>query len=227
MADGQRILSGKAKRDGKSRRPRDVIRARKALMASGPDQNGVALGGRRSWWSSNGIGGLASFGKTSWAGHRELICHILAGTLAMGTIAPASYLLFDRGPIVTISNPQINPNPTVMGEEMVVSYDAIEHRNCEGIVERVIIDSTNRISYFAPEPTIYHESIDNKTRQFRARPMVVPTGLHLEPGKTEGEATYRAYVKRWCNFMQKNFWPIAEPPRDIKFKFISKRAVAR
>lgn len=126
---------------------------------------------------------------------------MLAGAIGV-TITMFGLLLLDRRPVLTLGASVIVPNPVHRGQMAAVVWSAVEHRNCDGEVRRVITDSSGVRHEFRAEPTVYHDAMDAGTRSF-SRSFRIPTGAAIGP------ATYHSILIRWCNPVQQ-LWPMVE-----------------
>lgn len=141
---------------------------------------------------------------------REVICQWVAISIGMILVFPVLWMLGDRRPVVEVIDPKIMPDPVVPGAPMTLTWKVIEHRSCEGSVQRSIVDSTGRKFTFQQDATVYHSAAEPRQLEFY-RELVAPLGL-----TPNSVATYHAAVERWCNPLQHWIWPMRE---ELKIQF--------
>lgn len=143
---------------------------------------------------------------------RTIMCQIIAAVVGL-IIAWHAVMLFDRSAVVELdsSASYITPNPANMGGAIAITWKAKSYRNCGGEVIPRIIDSTGRIFEYAKTPTVYNVLM-------RADPAKFTKLLTLPTIMTPGPARYEAVVIRWCNWVQKEFWPMVDKPFPILFE---------
>lgn len=149
-------------------------------------------------------------------GGRRVACHIAAAAFAIAVISPVAIMLLDRRTVLEITDAKIEPSPVEVGGTAVITWTAIEWRNCEGTFRRVIVDSENVEHQFGAEWTVYHDAMQVTPRQFR-KTFTIPTAAHAGP------ATYFTYIVRWCNVIQKYVWPMRETSPRIAFEITKGR----
>ncbi len=111
---------------------------------------------------------------------------------------------------VLIENPRVEPNQVEAGANATLHFTARGFDlACKGVVDRSIIDSKGVIYRLKETATSNIKPIEHGGFEF-SRTFPVPVGM------ASGPATYRAIVTRWCNPIQKFFWPIVEET-DVKF----------
>lgn len=123
---------------------------------------------------------------------------------------PASFMLFDRRAPVEHVSAEIIPPAVYAGDAVRLRWKIVEHRNCDGVSHRRIIDSTGKITEFETHPTVYHAATSPSPLTFEVI-MNVPIGI------APGPARYDPGVFRWCNILQKTFWPIEDAPHPVPF----------
>lgn len=143
---------------------------------------------------------------------RDTVCDALAIIFGALIIFPSIYMLFSRKPVVEYYDVHIIPPEVATGDIASVAWRARELRpNCGGRVYRRFVDSTGRLVEFAPIPTFIHDHAPGTLVDF-LNSFEIPRGL------APGEAYYEPVVERWCNPLQKLFWPMVDKP--IKAGFI-------
>lgn len=104
---------------------------------------------------------------------------------------------------------EIVPYYVHSGETVTIDWPIIEYRLCQGEYSRRIRESTGKIHFFDRLPTSYSDTL-SKDRKWFSRQMTLPR-------MTPGQALYWTSGLRWCNFMQRIFWPIPFTSPVIKF----------
>jgi len=148
--------------------------------------------------------------------NREIICHMLSASVGIFIMFPLLYMLLDRGPVLEIRNPRIEPMSVERGTKMRLMWDATEYRNCDGMVQRWIVDSAGHVFSFTNVATVYHEALQASPTRTFSRELTVPRGAAIGP------ALYRSRVTRWCNVAQQYLWPIRESPPDVQFHIMDR-----
>ena len=116
-----------------------------------------------------------------------------------------SCLIYDRSPIYKFENGEIGPNPAKPGEMVTVTWQVRQLRNgCEGIVLRQVI-AGGRIWDVG---TI---------RKMGADIPKLGGQFMLPVAAAEGPAVYRVRPQRWCNPIQRIFWPMTDGPEPLFF----------
>ncbi len=144
------------------------------------------------------------------------MCHITAAAIGLGVVLPALFLRLDRRPVLEYDNQRIIPNPVMRGARASIAFDAREFRHCQGYFQRVIIDSSGHTFSFDKEETTYREVSHPPRWRTIQREFIIPRGAAM------GEATYRVYVTRWCNTVQKYLWPMVSMASDVRFTIIDR-----
>ena len=143
---------------------------------------------------------------------RQTALNLLPAIFAQFVCAPIMWLLFDRSPVVTLSDLRVTPNTVMSGGRLEIKWNIDQLRvNCEGTVTQEIIASNSQIYPFAPEPTVYHEAGKHEY----IKEMVLPAGM------VPGRAIYRSNIVRWCNSLQRVFWPMQDQIHDVEFNVIA------
>lgn len=154
-----------------------------------------------------------------WLRRRQ--CNRIGFLIGLLVLTPFFVLLFDRREPIELIDGRFDPDIVVAGQSVNVVWRAIEHKKCEGELERRITDAANKITVYAREPTIYYlaEPIPgaplDSPRTF-VKPFTISAGI------SEGEATYQTTGFRWCNIVQKYLWPIPFKGPPIKFEVIER-----
>lgn len=120
-------------------------------------------------------------------------------------------MLLDRRTVneLDASRSFIQPNPARPGAVITITWSVIAKRQCDGIVTPRVIESTGRIFEYANIAPVYQEL--TAERRLFAKQLTLPTVM------ASGPARYEAVVKRWCNWVQKYFWQMTDPPFPIHF----------
>jgi hypothetical protein len=151
-------------------------------------------------------------------------CYVFGIVIGL-VLAPFAVMLLDRREPITLTfaaedceaercHGQIVPYYARSEEKVSINWPVIENRVCEGRYQRRIKEMvTGRIVIFDDLPVNYQESIDPKKPKWFSKPLVLPK---LSPGP----AIYWTEGNRWCNFMQKYFWPIPFRSPDIYFQVL-------
>lgn len=149
------------------------------------------------------------------------------GALVGLTALPFAVMLLDRSQPVTFpygGPDNIDPECTVhckaeivpfyvhSGDRVTINWPIIEHRLCQGEYSRRIRESTGKVHFFDRIPTAYSDTL-SKDRKWFSRQMTLPK-------MTPGPATYWTSGTRWCNFMQRIFWPIPFTAPKISFEVL-------
>lgn len=104
----------------------------------------------------------------------------------------------------TIENARIEPSIVQPGSYAILKFHSLGlDKTCQGIVSRSIIDAQG-VTQHLPEADAV--KFNPTTNQFERS---FPVPLKTAPGP----ATYVAVVTRWCNPIQKFFWPIVSTTR--------------
>lgn len=197
-----------------TRRARNAGGASPKVLAPAPAQVVGYLGGGRSGSFMERVGCAIKTVRRNFT--RDVICHVMGAAIGLGVVFPALYMLLDRRPVLKYDNQRILPNPVMRGERAAVAYDVVEYRQCHGYFQRVVIDSSGHTFSFDKETTTYRELSHPPRMRTIQREFVVPRGAAM------GDATYRIYITRWCNLMQKYLWPMTDTTVDIKFTIIDR-----
>lgn len=143
---------------------------------------------------------------------RTVLCQVAAAAIGI-SITITLGLFLDRNPVVELDpiKSSIYPNPALPGQTINITWHAIAHRNCSGIVIPRIIDSTGRIYEFTRSSTVYQDIMQPGDRTF-TKTLTLPAVM------APGTARYQAVVIRWCNRVQELLWPMVDEPFPIPFE---------
>lgn len=138
---------------------------------------------------------------------RRLLCNALRVVVFAGVVAPITYQALDRDvPYQRSQGEMIPPNPHPL-DWVEVRWHGRVVRDCPGMVERKIIDSTRHVFTLEATPATYYQAVNAEglIRKFQ-----LPAGL------APGGARYIAITKFWCNWTQR-ILPITvdRPPVDF------------
>ena len=134
---------------------------------------------------------------------RKITRHLIPGVLACAVAFVGVAAIGNRYETV-VENARIEPNIVQPGAYGTLRFHSLGlDKVCPGVVTRVIIDSQGVVQHLPETDAV---KFDPKTNQFE-RPFPVP--LKTAPGP----ATYVGLVTRWCNPIQKFFWPIVSTTR--------------
>ena len=160
-----------------------------------------AIGGPDRGSSARTLGMLA--GARAYLGRtrREIACDAIAATIGIIVVFPALALVLDRRPVIDLFPVTITPENAGPGEKIRIEWETFTRRSCSGEVQQMIIDSTNRVFYFAPEAPAYKVV---GMRQHFVKDLMVPRG------SSPGQARYISRIYRWCNELQRLIWPMVE-----------------
>ena len=129
---------------------------------------------------------------------RKLIRHLAPSAVAL-TVALVGVAAIGNRYEATVENARIEPSVVQPGGYGVLRFHSLGlDKVCQGVVTRTIIDA-QKIPHRLPETDTV--KFDKATNQFE-RPFPVPLGT------APGPAIYVGAVVRWCNPIQKFFWPI-------------------
>lgn len=126
---------------------------------------------------------------------RRIWCHILAAIFSLTIVAPLVYLAADRNPVLTIYETKIYPNPVAADENLTITWDAVVHRRCDGIIRRQMIRTDGIITDYAAAPVVFRAGTEIGRRTTYSRIFTAPR---------PGIYTHVAHVERWCNPLQ--YW---------------------
>lgn len=136
----------------------------------------------------------------------RLASHIMAAIFSFAIIAPIFYLIIDRRPVVKILAEEILPNPLITGQAAHISWTAKVLRDgCDGTIARQIIDGAGKMHDYAAIPTVF--KYETGVIQEYTRTIIIPMSA------TPGKGKHVVHVVRWCNELQRVFWPMREAPR--------------
>lgn len=134
---------------------------------------------------------------------RKLIRHLLPGAVALA-IAFVGVAAIGNRYETTIENARVEPSVVQPGSYGVLKFHSLGlDKACHGVVTRAIIDAQGIVQHLPETDAV---KFNPKTNQFE-RPFPVP--LKTAPGP----ATYVGVVVRWCNPIQRFFWPIVSTTR--------------
>lgn len=143
---------------------------------------------------------------------RRPCCNRIGAVIGALAIAPILIMLFDRRQPLDLIEGYITPDEVRGGQEVRVTWVVREHRDCDGRLWKLFIDSAKNAYATVWEPTVYHLTFaDQRTFQ---KLMTIPKGM------TPGPAIYTTKIERWCNPLQKYIWPIPSDGLKIKFTVI-------
>jgi hypothetical protein len=110
-------------------------------------------------------------------------------------------MLFDRGPVVLNSGFRIDPPLLRRGQKFTTNWTITTLRaGCDGVTSREIIASDGQLFVFDSTETIPHNVVGAVDPQHANWEM--PLGIAFGPFKI------RWTTKRWCNGLQRLFWPM-------------------
>lgn len=139
-----------------------------------------------------------------WVRDRALMMLVAVG---VGIFALPAAMLMDRRPAVrTVMS--VVPDVTAPGQRVEVQWSVQVLRSgtfgggCSGYVHRKIIDSSGHEFGYSSIDSIIHGEVGT-TGHYRVE-WLIPTGI------AGGPAVIRRNTERWCNLLQKWFWPIHE-----------------
>ena len=143
---------------------------------------------------------------------RKVVRHLIPGVLACA-IAFVGVAAIGNRYRVLIENPRVEPNQVEAGANATLHFTARGFDlACKGVVDRSITDSQGVITKLKETDTSNIKPIEHGGFEF-SRSFPVPAGA------APGPAVYKAVVTRWCNPIQKFFWPIVEET-DVKFSVL-------
>lgn len=136
---------------------------------------------------------------------------ITASIISMVSVTYIGTLLLDRRSVLSIESVVISPNPVRPGETISITWSGVAHRSCDGEVIRQIVDSSGRVFDYARIDTAYHDIAHRGVPKTFTRYLQTPADM------APGPAEYRTIVRRWCNSLQRIFWPMIERGRTGHF----------
>lgn len=138
-----------------------------------------------------------------------MIRHIIGLFVALFVIVPISWLMLDRRVPVTINVLHVDPIAKP-GALLKVSWElSIHRRHCDGEVVRSIVDAAGVIhSYDVVSAPSYRGETE---RAIFSREIMLPTSIAIGPARLIVGRIY------WCNTIQKYWWPISTPRREVHF----------
>lgn len=139
-------------------------------------------------------------------------CLCIGAVFGILLAIPATQL-FDRRAPVLLGQGRIEPFDVHVGQTVTVTWPVVEYKLCEGEYTRHVKDRSNRIVFFERLPTSYSDTISRDQKWF-VKYWTVPRGL------VEGPAIYWTDGFRWCNPLQRYFWPIPFRAPDIPFNIL-------
>lgn len=142
---------------------------------------------------------------------RDWICHLAAASFSLLIVTPPTLMLLDRRDPAVLQHGSITPNPARAGDYVTLMWNIKEYRACDGEFTPIIIDSGKKVHFFARQPTIYRYNLSPDGSKFYK---VLQLPAALPPGNT----VYVVRVQRWCNALQKYFWPIESKTGSIEFE---------
>lgn len=146
-------------------------------------------------------------------GLRRWLCHAMAATVAICVITPPIILLADRRPVVAVTELHVEPPTLIPGEPAYLRWHGRTLRSeCGGIVRRQIIDGAGIIHDFAPVEVVMRSDDGG----YYSRGFVVP--MNAAPGN----GFVRTRAIRWCNVLQENIWPMADPIRTVPVRIATR-----
>jgi hypothetical protein len=130
------------------------------------------------------------------------IC-IFSGIVVLACLFYMGWLLLDRRPTVEVTDAKITPYSIKAGDKYTFSFTAKPLRNggCNGEIDAYEIDSSGGL--FLYERNIV---LNQKPEGSNHYTRIVSSHSNLTPGP----ARYGRHIRKWCNLMQKIFWPMAE-----------------
>ena len=170
-----------------------------------------------TWWRGR-WGPRASF--TQWQlmpPWRRVACHIVPVLFAFLVGIGAVQLVGDRYHPRIILEVRVSPQIVQPGQVVEVVYTAKDKRRCHGEVHRWIVDKDSRL-YALPEVPVFYNYEGLPPSFDFVRDIIIP------PSIPDGPAVYHAETDRWCNALQRAFWPIHDA-NDAKFT-VQRGAVA-
>jgi len=133
--------------------------------------------------------------------------HVYAALFAFLVVVPVLYMVGDRDTVVEVVNARIVPHNIVAGGEVEVTWMANELRtDCGGEVHRTVIDSKGKRF---PYPVFSVVDRDDSDKQ--AKPQEFSRLIKLPAKMAPGPFVMSVVVYRWCNPIQKFFWPMVDP----------------
>lgn len=178
-----------------------VVRAKRVLAKNASALGDLSVGTART--DSISVGSCSAFLA------RKIARHLIPGVIA-SAIAFVGVAAIGNRYSVLIENPTVVPNQVEAGANATLHFTARGFDlACRGVVDRSIINSKGIITKLKETATSNIKPIEHGGFDF-SRTFPVPLGA------APGPATYKAVVTRWCNPIQKFFWPIVEET-DVKF----------
>jgi hypothetical protein len=142
---------------------------------------------------------------------RQFWCNMIAAAFAILVVSPIVVMIGDRRMPIIVTGGEIVENKVFAGDMATFEWSVIERRiGCDGLVKRTFIDSQGTRFDVGDSKVVFHDSIDLERKKFR-RQIPIPSSMHW------GDATYNVHVIRWCNVLQKIFWPIRDDGPSVKF----------
>lgn len=161
----------------------------------------------------------ASFQKSRPMIKRRTICHIFAAMFGLLVVAPITLMRLDNAEPIRVTRTEMYPSDVSPGQTARLTWDATEHRVCNGIIHRRFVDSAGVIFEIAPVPSIYRDVLGGH-KSF-GRDIVIPHGM------APGPAVYGGTRRYWCNPLQKLLegwlgFEITVPSPPVKFTVVPK-----
>lgn len=130
-------------------------------------------------------------------------------------VTPATFIFWDRS--VPFENLHTFASPAIAhpGEKVNIVVTLMNvTRNCQGYVDRLIVDARGNIFYQGKFPLVYQYG-STPDRHF-IKTVDVPTKAE---GVAVGPALYRSIPTFWCNPVQR-LWPIQGKPMEVAFTIV-------
>jgi len=132
--------------------------------------------------------------------------HILPAAVAL-VIGAGLIMLADRREVVRMEFVSMEPPVLISGSPAIVTWKTnVVRTGCDGEVTRQIIDASNVVFTYSKNRTVIN-------------PESVPTqfsGTFTVPvAAAPGHGIHRTIAVRWCNQLQRLFWPLHDPIRDV------------
>lgn len=146
---------------------------------------------------------LARFGISRFVAAPVIVALLLAVPVIM---------ICDHRTVRTIDHVTVTPDPVRPGETAILIFTATDYRACYNKTSRWLTDSKGFRYYLVDhDSTEYDEDVGKPSHQF-VREFPIPKSM------SSGTATFHARVTRWCNPLQRIFWPMYSTDTTVNFQ---------
>jgi hypothetical protein len=135
--------------------------------------------------------------------------HVISAAIAVGFVAPVTWMLMDRTPPFELLLGRVIPSEVAPGSEMTIEWTVKTNRVCPGYVERRVILADKSVITYDWTPAIRREDISNER-------LIRSFVLSRRASDVPGSAHYRSRTCYTCNPLQ-HWWPICSDTPELPF----------